>query len=196
MRASTKHVGLRRQSRHPSNRSMARSVGSAARVIRSDGSQGLPFPAPTVRRVHRVAVALGGKGKVWKSFGDFGKDFVHVFDERSLEIVMNELDTIPDFIKYLSDKEALYRSGTQTIFNGGGEEDLLALYLHNNRQFPNDQELGEPDTIILDDDLWATFSRKPEYLRKKDADRDSYSWDSLLEVYCHDVLNEHLEIGS
>jgi len=171
-------------------------INSTTHAIRNDGKQGLPFPKPAVRRVHRVAVALGGKGKVWKSFGDFGKGFVHVFDERSLEIVMNELDTITDFIKYLSDKEALYRSGTQTIFNGGGEEDLLTLYLHNNRQFPTDEELGQPDTIILDDDLWATFSRKPEYLRKKDADRESYSWDSLLEVYCHDVLNEHLEVGS
>jgi hypothetical protein len=171
-------------------------INSTTHAIRNDGKQGLPFPEPAVRRVHRVAVALGGKDKVWKSFGDFGKGFVHVFDERSLEIVMNELNTITDFIKYLSDKEALYRSGTQTFFNGGGEEDLLALYLHNNRQFPTDEERGQPDTIILDDRLWATFTLKPEYLRKKDADRESYSWDSLLETYCDDVLNEHLEVGS
>lgn len=171
-------------------------INSTTHVIRSDGKQGLPFPEPAVRRVHRVAVALGGKGKVWKSFGDFGKGFVHVFDERSLEIVMNELDSITDFIKYLYDKEAMYRSGTQTIFNGGGEEDVLALYLHQNRVFPTDQEPGRSDTIILGDDLWEIFSRKPEYLRKKKADKDSYIWDSLLEVYCRDVLNENLEIGS
>lgn len=171
-------------------------INSATHVIRSDGKQGLPFPNPAVRRVHRVAVALGGKGKVWKSFGDFGKGFVHVFDERSLEIVMTELDTITDFIKYLSDKEAMYRSGTQTIFNGGGEEDLLAVYLHQNRAFPKAQEPSQPNTIILDGDLWEIFRRKPEYLRKKKADKDSYIWDSLLEVYCRDVLNENLEIGS
>ncbi|HEX7997693.1 MAG TPA: hypothetical protein VF528_04835 [Pyrinomonadaceae bacterium] len=94
------------------------------------------------------------------------------------------------------DKEDMYRSGTQTIFNGGGEEDLLALYLHNNRQFPTDPELGAPDTIILDDGLWETFRAKPEYLRKKEADVDSYNWDRLVEIYCHDVLNEHLEVGS
>ncbi len=171
-------------------------LNSALHVVRKDGTRGLPLPEASERRVHRVAVALGGKGKVWKSFGDFGKGFVHVFDERSLEIVMGELDTITDFLKYLSDKEALYRGGTQTIFNGGGEEDLLALYLHNNRQFPSDPELGVPDTIILDDDLWETFKVKPEYLRKKQADEESYTWDRLLEVYCHDVLNEHLEVGS
>jgi hypothetical protein len=173
-----------------------RFINSAARVVRKDGKPGLPLPDPAERRVHRIAVALGGKGKVWKSFGDFGKGFVHVFDERSLEVVMSELDTITDFIKYLSDKEALYRSGTQTIFNGGGEEDLLAVYLDNNRQFPSDPELGSPDTIILDDDLWETFRQKPEYLRKKQADEESYNWDRLVEVYCHDVLNEHLEVGS
>lgn len=171
-------------------------LNSAAHVIRKDGTPGMPLPAPAVRRVHRVAVALGGKGKVWKTFGDFGKGFVHVFDERSLGIVMNELDTITDFIKYLSDKEALYRGGTQTIFNGGGEEDLLALYLNYDRQFPTDPELGAPDTIILDDDLWETFRTKPEYMRKKQADVESYNWDRLVEVYCHDVLNEHLEVGS
>lgn len=170
-------------------------INSAAHVVRRDASRGLPLPEPSARRVHRVAVALGGKGKVWKSFGDFGKGFVHVFDERSLEIVMGELDTITDFIKYLSDKETLYRGGTQTIFNGG-EEDLLALYLHNNRQFPSDPELGTPDTIILDDDLWETFRVKPEYIRKKQVDEESYRWDKLVEVYCHDVLNEHLEAGS
>jgi hypothetical protein len=171
-------------------------INSATHVIRSDGTNGLAFPEPARRRVHRVAVALGGEGKVWNSFGDFGKGFVHVFDERSLGIVMTELDTITDFIKYLSDKEAFYRRGGLTIFDGGGEEDLLAMYLHFNRAFPRDPELDEPSTIILDNDLWESFSRKPEYRRKKDADGPSYSWDSLLEVYCHDVLNEHLEVGS
>jgi hypothetical protein len=76
-------------------------LNSASHVIRKDGTSGLPLPTLAVRRLHRIAVALGGKGKVWKSFGDFGKGFVHVFDERSLEVVMSELDTITDFIKYL-----------------------------------------------------------------------------------------------
>lgn len=173
-----------------------RHINIVTHVVRRDGTPGLPFPDPAERRVHRVAVALGGKGKTWKSFGDFGKGFVHVFDERSLGVVMSELDTISDFIQYLSDKEALYRGGTQTIFNGGGEEDLLAVYLHNNRRFPVHPERGAPDTILLDNDLWNTISEKPEYLRKKQADEESYVWDKLVEVYCRDVLNEHLEVGS
>ena len=171
-------------------------VDSAPRVIRKDGTPGLAFPDASVRRVHRIAVALGGSGKVRKSFGDFGKGFVHVFDEQSLDAVMGELDTITDFIKYLSDKEDYYRKGGTTIFDSGGEENLLAVYLHCGRAFPHDPELGTPDLMILDDDLWESFKLKPEYKRKKEADEHSYNWDRLIEIYCHDILNEHLESGS
>ncbi|HTG15463.1 MAG TPA: hypothetical protein VK747_09375, partial [Blastocatellia bacterium] len=57
-------------------------------------------------------------------------------------------------------------------------------------------ELGVPDLMILDSGLWASFKEKPEYKRKKLEDQDSYNWDRLIEVYCYDVLNEHLEIGT
>ncbi|MBW4642676.1 MAG: hypothetical protein KME23_06675 [Goleter apudmare HA4340-LM2] len=96
-------------------------------VIRSDGSQGLPFPSSDVRRIHRVAVALGGDDKVPIQFGDFGKGFVHVFDRVSFETILRELDTITDFVQYLIDKEDLYHSGKQTVFEGY-EEDLLGYY--------------------------------------------------------------------
>ena len=58
----------------------------------------------------------------------------------------------------------------------GAEEDLLALYLHDNRSFPKG-----PDMYILDPDLWDQFVQKDEYKRKKAADRDSYIWDALIE---------------
>jgi hypothetical protein len=46
-------------------------------------------------------VALGGRREGPVSQGDFGKGFVHVFDERSLDIVLSELDTVTDFVQYL-----------------------------------------------------------------------------------------------
>jgi hypothetical protein len=81
-----------------------RRIKTAREVIRKDGTAGLLFPEVSVRRVHRVAVALGSKGKGPISFGDFGKGFVHVFDETSLVLIMNELDTVSDFVSYLMDK--------------------------------------------------------------------------------------------
>jgi hypothetical protein len=79
--------------------SAERWIKSATHVIRKDGTCGLPFPEFAVRRIHRIVVAFGGDAKAWKFFGDFGKGFMHVFDERSLSIVMSELDTITDFSK-------------------------------------------------------------------------------------------------
>lgn len=113
-----------------------------ARVITKDGEPGLDFPVCS--RLHRIAVALGSQGKVPMTFGDFGRGFVHVLDEESLNTLMGELDTISDFVKYLVDKEAFYRAGKLTLFDGGGEEDLLALYLASGRKFPE-----EPDLIVF-----------------------------------------------
>jgi hypothetical protein len=109
------------------NRGAEKRIKLTSHVIRSDGSQGLPFPSSDVRRIHRVAVALGGDDKVPIQFGDFGKGFVHVFDRVSFETILRELDTITDFVQYLIDKEDLYHSGKQTVFEGY-EEDLLGYY--------------------------------------------------------------------
>jgi len=164
-------------------------IGSAEHAITRDGKPTLPFPPIATRRIHRVAVALGSKGKFPVEWGDFGKGFVHVFDKTSLHIVMGELDTISDFVKYLSDKELLYRNGVSTAF-AAGEEDLLALYLHRGRQFPDGY-----DHIVLDDNLWAAVSTKPEFRAKKLADRDSYAWDKLIEGFTRDLQTGNIEFG-
>lgn len=160
-------------------------INTASNVITSEGETALPFPAISRRRIHRVAVALGSQGKVPLYFGDFGKGFVHVFDEVSLNVVMNELDTISDFVKYLSDKEDLYARGAMTVFTS--ERDLLAFYLRQNREFPQD-----PDILIFEDDLWESFVKKPEYRAKKEADQISYAWDRLIETLCEDYRSEGL----
>jgi hypothetical protein len=162
---------------------------SAQNVIRKDGELGLPFPKGPQQRIHRIVVALGSKGKVPIKFGDFGKGFVHVFDEMSFNIIMEELDTISDFAAYLNDKENLYQSGIETLLHGA-EEDLLALYLHGGRKFPT-----EYDQIILDDTLWTGLIKKEEYKAKKIADMNSYVWDRLIEILCEDTLQGRLEFG-
>jgi hypothetical protein len=149
---------------------------SAEHVIKSDGTGGLPIPPKENRRFHRVAVALGSKGKAPLKFGDLGKGFVHVFDETSLEIAFRELDTISDFVGYLSAKENFFALGKKVAFEGR-EEDLLALYLHDGRKFPD-----RFDIIVVDETLWKGFQQRPEYRAKIVANRDSYFWDRLIEV--------------
>ena len=97
-------------------------------VERADGRI-VQLPPHDVRQYHRIAVALGANGEVPVEWGDKGKGFIHLCDERSLEAIFASLDTITDFVKFLSDTEALFVSGTQIIFSGGGIEDLLAPYL-------------------------------------------------------------------
>jgi hypothetical protein len=133
-------------------------IKNASHVIRSDGTQGLSIPDNSTRRIHRIAVALGGGGKFPIEFGNFGKGFVHVLDEKSFITIMRELDTVADFIEYLIAKEQLYSSGIKTIFQGG-EEDLLAIYIHHGRKFPENYE-----TLVIGDDLWSGLISRPESL--------------------------------
>jgi len=53
---------------------------------------------------------------------------IHMFDEETLDVILGELDTLPDFVSYLRKKEDfLRREEGLTIIPG--EEDLLACYL-------------------------------------------------------------------
>ena len=165
-------------------------ISMSKSVVTKEGKKELPFPDAARRRVHRVAVALGSKREVPITSGDFGKGFVHVFDEACLDIVMAELDTICDFVKYLHDKEALYHKGVKITLLGG-EDNLLARYLENDRTFP-----ANWDSVLEDDGLWAGFTQRPKYQRKKQEDKHSYLWDRLIEYICDSFYEGKLEVGN
>lgn len=164
----------------------ARWIGRSPGVVTAAGEPGLSFPDPSHRRVHLIAVALGGRREGPFSQGDFGKGFVHVFDERSLDIVLEELDTVTDFVRYLVDKEAF---ATQPGIIAS-DEDLLAVYLSGNRAFPTGC-----DHFVIDDTCWDGFSRQPEFLAKKEANRQSYLWDYLIELLTHEHKEGYLQPG-
>lgn len=58
-----------------------------------------------------------------------GKTFVHVFDEEALDLVVNELDTVADFLHYLQARASAIR--TQGLLAFDREGDLLASYLNS-----------------------------------------------------------------
>lgn len=162
---------------------------AAHAAFKDADANAFPLPAREDRRVHLVAAALGSQGKTPLVSGDFGRGFVHVFDEQSLAIVMKELDTITDFTKYLRDKEELL-DGTKVMLNGG-EEDLLAAYLHRGRSFPADHDL-----LIIEPNTWDELSQKAEYRSKQVADRESRWWDGIIETFCEDFRTRGLEFGN
>jgi hypothetical protein len=158
-----------------------RHIRSVTHVIRSDGSSGLALPKPPELRVHRVAVAAGSRGEVPIPFGDFGKGFVHVFDEIGAQTLLSELDTVTDFISYLIAKENFCRHVRPMIQR---EEDLLAIFLQGNRRFPDEG----CDVLILADDLWDAFMKRPEVAAKQEADKVSYVWDGLIDALQETLL--------
>jgi hypothetical protein len=165
-----------------------RNLARATHVTRSDGQEGLPLPPLADRKIHRVSVSLGGRRLVNFSSGDHGKGFVHCFDDQFVVVALGELNTITDFIAYLEAKEDLAR-GRQLMMMGG-EEDLLAVYLHKGRKFP-----PPTDRIIVEEDLWASFFRNAAYQRRLEAERDSYMWDTLIEYVAEYVLAGQMESG-
>ncbi len=162
----------------------------ATHVIRKDGTIGAVLPTRDSRRLHRIAVAFGGHGDAPLTYGDFGKGFIHVLDEMSFPAILQELDTINDFVAYLSAKENFLTHGPKFVFHGG-EEDLLAIYLVRGRSFPS-----VTGSLFLEDGIWNSLKERPEYQAKKKADEVSYFWDGLIETFAKHVAEASFEPGS
>jgi hypothetical protein len=123
---------------------------------------------------------------------DPDKGFVHVFDDVSLDIVMNTLDTITDFVSYLSKKEELICSGR--LAEAAGEEDLLAHYLMNvNDKGDHDFTLPPGSSHLnIEQGLWESFRQSPQRNAQQEADDISYEWDHLIAKCNTHVINDTL----
>ena len=65
------------------------------------------------------------------------------------------------------------------IFNGGGIEDLLAIYLLNNHSFPYE----EAELLIIDDTVFKGFISSDDHRAFQESYKDSYFWDKLIEHF-------------
>ncbi len=121
---------------------------------------------------------------------DPNKGFVHIFDDTSLDIVLKTLDTITDFVEYLSKKELFLAENKYRVW-AAGEEELLAKYLGNINEhgqhdflFPNGY-----DFIGIDEGTWDQFSRSAQRQAQIRANKSSYAWDKLIEKFNFHLLN-------
>jgi hypothetical protein len=184
----------------------------------------IKFPPASEAKYHRVVVALNAAARCKSFFGNSGsgslvinpgyvgqalseqpfhigqiqpdKGYVHVFDDVTLDIVLQELDTITDFTDYLTRKEQLIISGK--LGSAAGEEELLAHYVtHLNSAGQHDFVIPENiDLAIFDEGSWQSISTDPQYVAKKNADLQSYAWDRLIEVFNRHIAGGTLEHGS
>ncbi len=160
------------------------------RIQRHDGRE-IVLPPHIRRKYRRISVSLGSRGQVPLQWGDFGNGFVHVLDEQSLTAAFSEVDTITDFVRYLSAVEAISERGVRPVFDGGGPEDLLGLYVQNGPSFGMIGPDGVvPDQAIITGDIWKGFVASPEYAARNADLRSSYVWDRLIEHYADDLLTD------
>lgn len=134
------------------------------------------FNAANIKEVYLISVLLG-EPPDWLSFIELVREYtVHVFTRDFTQIILEELDTVSDLTKYLRIKETLLRQNKRFVILGG-EEELLALYLGNNRSF---DKLNEATHIMIDQGSWEHFQNSQEYIEKKKQDEISYGWDDII----------------
>lgn len=116
---------------------------------------------------------------------DKTKTFVHVFDDNSFPFVLNELDTLTDFVRYLTEKEDFIRHA-QVAY--ASEEDLLYKYIHNFDQerkchtfLLQEEKESAPSKCLISKSNWDKFRKSSRYLSRTRANKPSYFWDQLVE---------------
>lgn len=177
-----------------------------------------PLHVPSTPSIHLVAVATGAREAAKSQIGGDGslvictdangteqfvigdldrtKDFVHIFDDVSLTLVLQELDTVSDFVAYLRKRAAFLRSGPVVVADG--EPDLLVHYLKGMNGPEHDFVVppqDEPPTMIAIDGDWSDFVKSDDYKRKRAADAVSYVWDRMIEDVARHADQGTLETG-
>jgi hypothetical protein len=129
------------------------------------------------------------------------KGYVHVFDDITLDIILSELDTISDFVRYLEAKEALFAVPNRVLC--AGEEDLLGFYLEHadpeGNFAPEQLQLALQDSsmmIHIAEGIWDHFSAGPYAAFRKEMKQASRFVDGLIEHMTHHVLAGTLAYGA
>ncbi|EHF4963919.1 hypothetical protein B8Z52_004331 [Enterobacter hormaechei] len=182
-----------------------------------DAKCNVPFPIKVPECdeiiVHRIAVAKNASKKFQEHSGGSGsliicprivgnqhfdtpfmigqpiadKPYVHVFDDVTLDIILSELDTIADFIDYLSKKEEFIASGG--LNSAAGEEELLAWYYINAK---DGREPGfyieQGVSALIVEGAYESLKSLPQFIRGKELNSKYYFWDACIENFAKHML--------
>ena len=108
--------------------------------------------------------------------------FVHVLDEMTVDLLLEELDTVPDLVSYLACKEAFISTPGVSI-SIPGEEEILARYIATIRDGRHAlPQIPKGMTFVgLAEGDWKAYAKSTQRAAKQQADKISYLWDSLIE---------------
>lgn len=124
--------------------------------------------------------------------------FVHVFSEATIALVLNEFDTIKDFISYIQQREQLLQYPKSISVSS--ESDIVQLYYENlddtlTRSILSAKEL-KSNPVDIDKGGLSSLYLNVQYVAKKAADKVSYFWDDLIESFTFHILNGTSEHGN
>lgn len=108
--------------------------------------------------------------------------YVHVLDEMTVDLLFEELDTVPDLVAYLACKAA-FISKPGVIVSIPGEEEVLARYMTTLKDGQHAlPEIPEEMTYAaLPEGDWEAYAKSAQRAAKREADKVSYLWDSIIE---------------
>jgi len=129
-----------------------------------------------ITEVFLISVLLGEGEDYFTLVESVNQFTAHIFDGDFTLTVLTELDTVADFTNYLRAKERLLKEN-QVLIIEGGEKELLAFYLFNERSF---ERLQESSAVRIDETWWDKLVRSQSYRLKKKEDQISYVWDELI----------------
>ncbi len=133
------------------------------------------FPKERIKNIHRVIVNLG-EGVRFYPFNQETKDekFITLLDREAFQTIVQELDTIPDFLEYLRKREELFADKTVSILPGD-EDDFpadtaLQFFDYVQKQF----DPIEKKSVMIsgtEHDILAHYLKNernfPEYIQSK-----------------------------
>lgn len=135
------------------------------------------FNPDAIKHLHLISVLMGEGEEPFPFVQEFKDHQIHVFTREFADIALSELDTLADFCNYLQAKEQIDRGKHLIVV--GGEQQLLAKYLENERSF---KWMDQADVFYFDETNWPAFIKNPQVIAKKSADKISQGWDSLINL--------------
>lgn len=152
--------------------------------------------------IHLVAIANGlpdGKRLKINSMGSPRKNFevnfntmkpfYHIFDTKAFEIISKEMDTVDDFISYLKSRELLFIKGTP--FYSCNEEDLLSEFILK-KDIINSVFSEKPISKKIPCNSYKRLIKASDYKNGKILDKDSYIWDSIIDMIATHIMDDSL----
>lgn len=188
-----------------------------------DAQVTIPFkmelPSPDRIRIHLIAVVNGIAEENKKKHGYSGlkfdsackgddvpltiglpeKEFIHYFNEYSLDNIFSCLDTTSDFINYLEARKKLLLAPVKHIIIHG-EEELLAAWMLSqpgNSHFYMPIELFDKgdSSYVIGPGFWSEYNNEHNIGGRDLIRRDSYIIDSLIEHIYDEYSKQALVIG-